>query len=248
MAPDYPSLPFTLVVQVARSALTGQKRSFRSDALRCVRGLAIDVIGNEVMPQQGPGVIVFNHYSRPGFAAWWIALALSATLPVDLHWTMTSAWTEASSYYSRIKAWLSECLFPRLAIVYGFTPMPPMPPRSHEAAARARAVRQVLAVVKNSPSTLVALAPEGQDSTDGRLMALPPGAGRFLALLSELGCSFYPLGVFETPDALCLRFGPSISLHLPPGLTASQIDEQAAGTVMRAVATLLPQALRGVYA
>jgi len=247
MAPDYPSLPLTLVIQVAGSVIAGKRRGFRQDALRCVRGLAIKVMGIENMPYQGPGVIVFNHYSRLGFAAWWIALALSATLPVDLHWTMTSAWTEAGSVFTRLKALISERLFPRLALIYGFTAMPPMPPRPYEAAARARAVRQVLAVARRSPETILALAPEGQDSANGSLLKLHPGAGRFLELLNGLGCPFYPLGVFESSDALCLRFGPSFNLQLPPGLTSRQIDEQAAMEVMRAVAELLPEAMRGEY-
>ena len=247
MAPEYPALPLPLIIQVGWAALAGKQRNFRQDARRCTRGLSIHVMGSENMPTAGPGVIVFNHYSRPGFFMLWAVLALSATLPTDLHWTMTAAWTETGSFNSRLKAWISKRLFPRLASVYGFTAMPPMPPRQHETAERARAVRQVLAVARRSTPTLIALAPEGQDSADGALRKPPSGVGRFLAHLSKSGFIFYPMGVFETAESLCLNFGIHFDLQIPPGLSPAQIDEIASEAVMRSLAELLPETMRGDY-
>lgn len=248
MPPEYPRLAPEVILGAAWALLGGGRRSFRQDALRLARDLAVVVSGAEHIPQSGPGVVVFNHYSRPGFQAWWIAIALAARVPVEMHWTMTAAWTEAGDLGSRVKAAASALLFPRLARVYGFTAMPPMPPRPHEAQERARAVRQVLAAVRKKPRLLVGLSPEGQDAPGGALMRPHPGAGRFLALLSGPGYPFYPVGVDETNAALRLHFGPPFRLELPPGTSPQQVDRLAADAAMQAIAALLPERLRGAYA
>ncbi len=164
---------------------------------------ALQVTGGEHIPASGPALLTLNHYSRPGFQAYWIALAVSSVVPAEMHWTMTAAWTYNGSAKSYLMEKASRRLFPRLARMYGFTPMPPMPPRPSEARARARAVRQVLAVAKRQPPPLLALAPEGQDTPGGRLGRPPAGAGRFLILLAQLGYPFYPVGVFEGRWSAC---------------------------------------------
>jgi hypothetical protein len=72
--------------------------------------------------------LTINHYARPGFHAWWLALALSAVVPTDVHWIMTAAWTYSDGFRARTVTPLSRWLFGRIAQVYGFTSMPPMPP------------------------------------------------------------------------------------------------------------------------
>jgi len=162
-----------------------------------------------------------------------------------MHWTMTAAWTYNGSAKSYLMEKASRRLFPPLARTYGFTSMPPMPPRPSEAQARARAVRQVLAVAKRHPPPVLALAPEGQDTPGGGLAPPPAGAGRFLLLLVQLGYPIYPLGVFEADGHLCLSFGAPFRLKIPPGLTRDESDRYASGVVMRAIARLLPEELRG---
>ena len=129
---------------------------------------SLQVTGRQHIPTSGPALLIFNHYSRPGFQAYWIALAISAVVPAEIHWTMTAAWTYDGSFKSYLLEAISRRLFPRLASMYAFTSMPPMPPRPHEAEKRARAVRQVLAVAHRQPAPLLALAPEGR---------ICPGAG-----------------------------------------------------------------------
>ena len=123
---------------------------------------------------------------------------------------MTAAWTSDGSFKSNVLAEVSRRLFPRLACDVRFHAMPPMPPRPSEAEARARAVRQVLAVAKRQPAPVLALAPEGRDTPGGRLGRPPAGAGRFLILLSQLGYPIYPLGVYEAGGCLCLNFGAGL--------------------------------------
>jgi 1-acyl-sn-glycerol-3-phosphate acyltransferase len=206
------------------------------------------VEGKEHIPQTGPALIVLNHYHRPGFQAYWFALAISAVTPVEIHWTITGAWTDDGSPGAGWRAWLSPFFLPRLARVYGFTSMPPMPPRPHEVAARAYAVRHLLSTARQIPPPVLALAPEGQDNPAGGLMRPHPGVGRLVSLLAGLGFPVTPVGVSEDDQNLVLNFGHPFHLRRSNGLPPSQRDEQATEQVMRAIAALLPCPLRGEYA
>ena len=248
MWPEYPPVPPDLVARLAWSILSDGERSFRQDARRLTQHLPMKIVSKENIPNHGPGVILVNHYYRPGFFTAWIALALSAVVPVELVWTMTAAWTGSSTTWERIKSAFSASLFPRLAKVYGFITMPPMPPRPQEFQARTQAVRQLLAAASRQPPALLAIAPEGQDSPGAGLMRPHPGVGRMLVQLENLGCRFHPVGVYENNQALVLDFGPAFSIALPQGLPSGEIDRQAADAVMLAVAARLPEYLRGVYA
>jgi hypothetical protein len=247
LLPDYPAFPLPTLLGVAWAVIGGKKRSFRQDAMDCTRKLQMRILNPENMPQKGPGVVLVNHYYRPGFFAGWIALAVSAAVPVELVWMMTAAWTEGSTPWEWVKARCSVSLFPRLARVYSFIPMPPMPPRAHEVAARARAVRQFLAATRQMPPPVLAVAPEGMDPLGGQLMQPHRGVGRMLAKLAARGLRFYPVGVFEQDKALILHFGPVFQLSLSAGLGAEKIDQEAADSAMCAIAACLPSALRGAY-
>jgi hypothetical protein len=245
---EMPPFPWQTVLGAAWAVFSGGKRSLRQDALHCTHDLKIQVLGSQHIPQTGPGVVLVNHYYRSGFSAAWIGLCVSAVVPQELVWVMSAAWTETDTFLTKIKAALSVPLYPRLARVYGLISMPPMPPRAHEVAARARAVRQILAASHQNPPTLLAIAPEGQDPPGGVLMRPPSGVGRMLARLSDSGCRFYPVGVYERGECVVLHFGPSFHLMLPGGLNTDERDSRAADIAMQAIAALLPHDLRGVYA
>jgi 1-acyl-sn-glycerol-3-phosphate acyltransferase len=244
MTQNYPALPIDTIAALAWTVLRNQHRSFRSDALRWSRGLALEVHGAENIPSAGPGLVVMNHYHRPGFQAWWFALALSSVIPSDLLWTLTSAWTDDGTPGARERALISSHIFPRLARAYGFINMPPMPPRPHEVAARAIAVRAIMAATRRQPQPLLALAPEGFDNPRGPgMIRLPPGAGRLLAEVNQAGYPIFPVGISENATALVLAFGVPFDLRSPPG----NIDQQTAAQVGHAIAILLPSVLRGDY-
>ena len=246
--PETPPFPLRVVLGAAWALLGGGKRSLRVDALYCTRRLPIKVLGAEHIPYGGPGVVLLNHYYRPGFFSAWMTLVVSAVIPLELVWVISAAWTDANTTWTRIKAAISVPLFPRLARVYNLISMPPMPPRPHETAARARAVRCILAAARQNPAPLLAIAPEGQDPPGGVLMRPPPGAGRMLARLAQAGCRFYPVGIYEQDEEVVTSFGSSFQLILPEGLSPDEIDRQAADQGMHAIAALLPPGLRGVYA
>jgi 1-acyl-sn-glycerol-3-phosphate acyltransferase len=257
----YPT-PWQLVPEQVGALLLRRRLSFRQHALRAIQDLPLQVNGIEHIPTTGPALLLTNHYAAPGFHAWWIALGISACVSMEVHWIVTSAWTHTprpwTGWRDRLRrlpvdlreqalAWITPALFHRLAAVYGFTSMPPMPPRPQDVAARAAAVRHALAYVRNAPQPVIGLAPEGSDAPGGVLASLPPGAGRFMLLLVEYCSPLIPVGVYEAGNALALNFGPPFHLTLPPGLSPGERDRQAAQLVLKALARLLPTHLRGRY-
>jgi hypothetical protein len=249
MSAAYP-LPWDLFVKLAIASLRRQPRSFSTDARICLEKLParLRVLGGENIPQAGPCLVVANHYARPGFGAWWLAFAISASLPVEVHWIFTAEWT----YPGGLKRWLitpaTRVIFNRVAGVYGFTTMPAMPPDPHDVERRAQAVRRVLAYVRKTPRPVIGLTPEGRDFDSGKLGPPPPGAGRFIYHLSAAGLAIFPVGVYEEGVGLCLRFGPAFSLQSMPDLPASERDRFISRVVMEHIAALLPRHLRGEFA
>jgi hypothetical protein len=242
---DYP-FPPSVVLPLAAAALTGKQREFRRDALDCFRRLAppLQVTGLEHLPTGGPCLITPNHYHRAGFFSPWIVLPISAVFPVEIHWIITSAWTSAGPLEGRPVEAVSKWVFRRLAQVYGWTKMPPMPPRPGEEGARAAAVRQVLGYAKKTQNPVIGLSPEGRDAENGGLHDPPPGLGRFVQRLSHLGLPILPIGLWEQEGRLCLRFGPLYCLPTVTGKTAEARDLEVSSLVMRKIAELLPEELR----
>jgi len=242
------------VARVFGSALLARnaepRRSFREDAQTCVTRLRppLHVLERKRIPSEGPCLITVNHYARPGFRAWWIALAISAVIPVDVYWAMTGAWTYPDRFRTLTITRMTRWLFRRLASLYGFTTMPPMPPDPRDTTARALAVRQVLAHAHSTPRPIIALSPEGSDAPDGTLQMPPSGAGRFMLHLARRGLALVPVGSFESGGAFCLRFGPPYQLVVPRTLSPEIRDRQASHIAMSHIARQLPAHLRGTFA
>ncbi len=240
-------MPRRILFGLLRDWVFLRPRSFHEDARACIQTLGpqLQIEGAEHIPAEGPRVVTFNHYCRPGFGVWWLAMAVSATLPPQQHMTMTG---ELTRWYPPFGGPLSRFALPRLARVYGFTPMPPMPPRPQDVEARARAVRRVLEYIEKTEKPLVVIAPEGRDNLNGGVLDWPPqGAGRFLALVAARGLSLVPVGGWDEAGALRLRFGASYRLQVPKSLSPDEKDRFAAQTVMQAIAALLPERLRGEF-
>jgi hypothetical protein len=221
----------------------GKPRSFRADAVRCASQLQppLKVFGAENIPACGPCLVTTNHYARPGFRAWWLALAVSAAVPAEIHWLITSAWTYPDRLRSATITPITRWVLKRLAQVYGFTTLPPMPPDPIDVMRRTEAVRRVLKVARQTERPLIGLAPEGGDfAALGRLAEPPPGVGRFILYLCALGLDISPVGVFEEAGCLCLRFGAHYRLSAFPGLPAPVRDRLASQQVMQHIADLIP--------
>jgi hypothetical protein len=176
-----------------------------------------------------------------------MALALSATVPVDIHYAMTGELTYPGKVYAPLGMAASRWLLNRFSRIYGFTTMPPMPPRSKDVEARARSVRRVLAFARTHPQAVIGLAPEGGDQPGGLVNWPPAGAGRFIMLLAEQGFPLLPVGAYEENGAFCLHFGEPYILGIPHGLSAHEKDHALAEVVMKAIARQLPGRLRGGF-
>jgi hypothetical protein len=242
----YP-FPKSTLVRLLAAVVFRRKLSFREIAVSCTNLLdpPLKVYGRENIPGHGGAVLTINHFTRPGFQAWWVALAASSVIPSEVHWVQSNAWRMTG--WQRPLSGVTRWLFPQVAHVLGFTAMPPIPPDPWEVEQRAQAVREVLSVVRNNPQTLIGLAPEGSDEEQHCLKMPPPGTGRFMLLLSNLGLVFLPVGFFEDSASPCVRFGSPYRLNVPEGLSHAERDHQAAAIVMSAIAAELPGELQGSF-
>ncbi|HEY71227.1 MAG TPA: hypothetical protein G4O08_11655 [Anaerolineae bacterium] len=239
--------PTTL--SIIASVLLGRRRSFASDSAAMVARLhpPLHVEGSIPDLSGAASLVIVNHYYRPGFEAWWIPLSISSMIQSEIHWTMTSTWRFEDQPYLRWLSPLLKKLFRRIAAVYGFTNMPPMPPSIEETEQRARAVRQVLRHVVTQPEAIIGMAPEGHDSPDGRLIVPPSGVGRFVCHLAKHEMRLLPMGVYESGGRLCLHIGTPMALPLLQG-TPVERDREMRDLLMKAIAECLPAHLRGAYA
>ncbi len=247
MPPVYPFPKKTLLALLTAATLR-RKLSFQKIARYCTGLLKPPpkVYGSENIPMEGGYVLVINHFTRPGFMAWWLALASSANIPQEVHWVQSNAWR--MSGWQRPLSGLTRWLFPRVAEGLSFTPMPPIPPDPEQVEQRAQAVRNVLTSVRLNPQIIIGLAPEGSDEEDGCLKMPPPGTGRFIELLAHLGLGFLPVGYFEEQDVPCLRFGPLFQLNSPAKeASADERDRLISKIVMSSIAALLPTGLWGEF-
>jgi 1-acyl-sn-glycerol-3-phosphate acyltransferase len=236
------------MLPIVRDWLLGRPRNFKRDAGAATAVLqnGIRVHGLENVPAEQPLVVTMNHYRRPGFGLWWMIVAIADALPQDPHLIMTS---ELTRWFRPWGGAISRAALPRLARMYGFTAMPPMPPRPTDVEARAEAVRGVLKYVKKNRNPIVMLAPEGRDNVeDGSLASPPRGVGRFVLLLADRGLAVLPVGGWEAESALHVRFGRPYRLNPPRNHDPGQTDLAATETVMSIIADLLPERLRGDYA
>ena len=135
----------------------------------------------------------------------------------------------------------------QLVLRYGFFRMPPMPPDPRQVEQRALAVRQVIAYVRRNPAARIGLAPEGRDLPGGVLGWPPPGGGRFMLTLAQMGLALSPAGVYEEGGRLVVRVGPSFALSAPAGLRGEELDCHASRQVMQRIAALLPDSLQGEF-
>ena len=249
---EWPSyrLPRRVAAGVLWSAATLRPRSFAHDAQVALMGLRppLEVMGGEHVPARDPCLVTCNHYYRPGFDTWWLAFAITTAAAShrapnadrEIHWVMTAAWTfPESPWQRRVLTPLTRWAFRRVAQVYNFVTMPPMPPDPREMEARAAAVLRTVRLARRAAREggMVGLAPEGQD-TSGGLGRLPEGAGEFLALLVEAGLPVLPVGVAEAGGRLCVSFGPVFTPEVPPERAAR--DRRVAGQVMTAIGRQLP--------
>lgn len=240
----YPTRP---LLQLAARALIGKPYSFRALAEQFAAGMSgLKVLGGIPSLENGIRGYIFtpNHYCRPGFGAWWIALAVSARVPFDIHWVMAAQWRDLRPVRRWTVTPASRAIFPRIARTLDFTCFPPMPPAPEDQENRALAVRALVRYAREAAHPAVGFAPEGMDSPSGCLMLPHSGVGRLLAHLGSLGLAIQPVGVFEEGECLVLNFGQPYRLNLDGAVSSKEIDDRVGWRVMREIAALLPEPMR----
>jgi len=242
-------IPVQIILGLIMDGLLGRRRSFRQLALECIRQMdpPLVVLGQAKNLGSRPCVLTVNHYHRQGFHAEWLALAVSAAFPAEIHWIITNELTFPGKWYGFLGRPLSRSILNRAAGMFGFTTMPPMPPREKEVYTRTASVRAVLRVVHQSRTPIIGLAPEGGDNPRQTLTHPPAGIGRFSILLGDLGLEFIPVGVYEEHGSLCVHFGDAFKIAKDSRKDQAEIDGSTARQIMEHIAGLVPQSLRGNF-
>ncbi len=244
--------PRALMAGVVSSIITLRPRSFAADARRAIGSLRPRALieGAGHIPPTGPFLVVHNHYNAPGYISWWNAFIISAAIAgrrapggtYEVAWIITAAWRgSGAGWRDRLLERSSRWAFRRVARIYGFLTMPPMPPHPNEAAERAQSVLQAVRLARSLAKSggILGLTPEGQDHPGG-FGPPPPGLGEFVALLVEAGLPVLPCGISQSSGQLCVRFGPLFTPDVPP--RRANRDEIVARQVMDAIGACLERA------
>ena len=249
---NYPkySYPPDRFVRAAWDLLLLRRRDLQQDAKACIERMnaRLKVLGRENIPQRGGCVLTINHFHRPGLGAQWIALAVTARVPVPMRWVVTGELMCQGKWYQAIGSRASRIFLRRLAYLYELITMPPMPPRPRDMEARAASVRAILEYIRDRNDPVLGISPEGHNPPNGILTQPAPGFGRFAILLARAGMRFIPVSGYEANGIFHLHFGQEYQLSIRNDLPADERDEQAMRIVMGNIACLLPTHLRGEFA
>ena len=84
------SYPPGRFVRAAWDLLLLRQRDLQQDAEPCIDFISAELkaLGEENIPRRGRCVFTINHYYRPGFGAQWIALAVTALVPLKMRWAV----------------------------------------------------------------------------------------------------------------------------------------------------------------
>ena len=238
----YPSylFPKKMIIEIIISLFKNEKRRITSDSVRAISGVLppIQIIDEKNIPNEGPGLVTLNHYSRPGFSIVWAALGISAQLPEKHLWLMTNAWTNRTRGSDQLRTGITRVLFKRLASMYGFITSPPMPPAQDELAERVLSIRKLMRFINENPQTILCIAPEGQDFEYGKIGKPPEGTGKFIFQIQKKLKQINPVGVWEENGYLILKVGEPYTLD--QSCKYKDSDMEVSNLVMNKISNLLP--------
>ncbi|HKZ50621.1 MAG TPA: 1-acyl-sn-glycerol-3-phosphate acyltransferase [Dehalococcoidia bacterium] len=241
--------PLGYAVRFLWSFFLGRRREMAQDARLLFAGRPTLIENADCIPDQGPFIIVANHYQRPGLLVLWPAFLISQVAAARqrgfcrVRWVMTNEWTHLELFGLKIPARrFFRRAFAGVSRVYGTILLPVAPGLT---AARAAALRTVLEALRAGEP--VGLFPEGAFAPRRDVLTeAKPGSGLLLLRLSSRGIPILPAGIYESGGGLVVICGPPFSLRPLPGSREEQ-DHQARQDVMTAIGRLLPPAMWGFY-
>ena len=238
--PVYPGVESAALSAIIARVLNRQ-RSARADSVRLCAVVVPEILytGVDLLPTHGPFLLTANHYSRPGFSTTWIAMSISAALPMEVAWIMSNEWLFEGNPFAFLLRPAMRFVLNSITRAYHFLPMPTMTPGFSTPQQRSAGVRQVIERLRAQPDLVLGLTPEGMDSPDGRLGLPPAGAGKFILYLQQMGLPIVPVGVCEAKGSLQVHFGVPYSLQVDPSLPLSEVDLWVRQAVMQPIAVLL---------
>jgi 1-acyl-sn-glycerol-3-phosphate acyltransferase len=238
----------TNVLQAAYYISRGRPRSLAVDGMHAFRHVPAPPIlrGADNVPEQGPFVLVANHYERPGLWMAWPAVYLSNVVwqrtGSELHWMAIEEWESFSMGGVRVPPWMTRVVFQRAYGTYGIIAMPSA---NAPAAARAGAMRSAVQTIK--AGGVIGLMPEATVGPTPELLEAREGVGAFLLLLANAGARVLPVGLFEESARLVAQCGEPFALSVPRDVPKQDRDHWVRTRVMCAIRELLPGALWGAY-
>jgi 1-acyl-sn-glycerol-3-phosphate acyltransferase len=186
---QYPSINPT-VLKTILARMFHRSFSLSKDSKRlCAKARPLLIYsGLENIPASRPLLITANHFHRPGFNTAWIALSISAAFDQEVHWIMSNEWLFEGNPFAFVLRPVMRFILKSITLAYGFLPMPTMVNGYSTSQARTTGVRAVIEFLRHHPDVILGLTPEGLDSlAENELRLPPPGAGRFIFHLQQMG-------------------------------------------------------------
>jgi len=232
------------IVYVAR----GKPRSLARDAALLLWDVPATplVRGLDNVPEEGPLVVVANHYERPGLWMAWPAVLVAHVMRLrtgcDIRWIAIEEWDSFQVAGIHVSRDLIRTVFQRAFRTFGILAMarPDTP-----AVARAKSMRAATQEIKDG--RVIGLMPEGDVGPTPELLEAREGVGVFLHLMAAAGALILPVGISEEQGRLVTHFGHPFELSIPRHVPKAERDHWVREHVMRAIRDLLPPPLWGFY-
>lgn len=238
---SYP-FPWGLFLRLAMTLPTG-RRSLADDCQSMVACInpAPTLHGEHNIPDSGPVVLAANHYQRAGLWIAWPGAVITEAVArrrggdPPLHWLVTGGLQFSQSRGRGPQVPLARPLLEAVARCFQ---MAALPPRGSQG--RAAAVHRWLEWAAKGEA--LGIFPEGTQGRAGRLRQAETGFDHLVRLLARRAIPVLPVGICEVAGAMQICFGEPMAVGADPPARSS------ADEVMRAIARLLPEAMRGSYA
>lgn len=201
--------------------------------------------GTSNIPQDGPFLLVCNHYARHGLQPYHWGMAVTAALSKrrpkepNVRWVIIAEWHGRRIGPLPIPPSIFRWVFGRVARIYDLVAVPSAATATVK---RAATLRRLLELARQGP---IGLAPEGRGS--GVLRPPPQGSGLLLYALNRSGPPILPTGIWEEGDELVIHFGAPFDLAINEKASRRERDRMAQEAVMVAIGRLLPPKYWGDY-